>query len=141
MNKYVLLLISLYQTYAALIHQLFRYGIVGLAAALSHFALVVFLVQVVGYAPLMANMLVYPCSFQLSYWGHRLWTFDGTTASHAAAFPKLVVVQIINFMVSQSLFYVFLNILHIPYQIGLLILLCTLPIFTFISSRLWVFKY
>jgi putative flippase GtrA len=138
MNKLASLL-SLYQTYSTVITQLFRYGIVGLCAAGVHFASVVFLVQIVGYTPLMANMFVYPCSFQVSYWGHRLWTFDGTTTPHLTAFPKLVMIQIVNFLVGQSLFYIFLR-MHIPYQVGLLILLSTLPIFTFISSRLWVFN-
>lgn len=132
-------LLSLYQTYEVIIAQLFRYGIVGLAAAGTHFGLVVFSVQVIGYTPMMANMLVYPLSFQVSYWGHRLWTFGGTEVSHLTAFPKLVTIQIINFLLSQGLFFIFLK-MHIPYQIGLLILLFTLPIFTFISSRFWVFN-
>lgn len=130
---------SLFQIYFPLMMQLFRYGIVGLTVSAIHFGLVVFLVQVMGYSPLLANTLAYPCSFQFSYWGHRLWTFGGTNASHITAFPKLVMIQIINFMIGQSLFSLFLYI-HLPYQVALLIVLAILPIFTFISSRFWVFR-
>jgi len=132
-------LYHIYHTYQALWWQLCRYGLMGLLAASIHFILVIFLVQKCSQAPLMANMLAYPFSFQISYWGHRLWTFDGTTAPHLSALPKLITVQIINFIIGQSLFYSFLK-MHLPYQAALLIVLSILPFFTFLSSRLWVFR-
>jgi putative flippase GtrA len=122
-----------------LIAQLFRFGIVGLTAAAIHFTIVVTLVQMFFLAPLLANFFGFFVSFQVSYWGHRLWTFAATDILHRAAFPKLLVIQLINFAANESLFYILLS-WHLPYQIALIIVLTVLPVFTFISSKMWVFR-
>lgn len=127
------------QTYLPLFWQIFRFGIVGLTASGVHFSLVVLFVQMFGLPPLVANMVAFPLSFQCSYWGHRSWTFHDTSASHRSALPKLVMVQLINFTASETLFYIFLQ-LHFSYQAGLLLVLTIMPIFTFISSKRWVFR-
>jgi putative flippase GtrA len=135
MNK----LKTLYQAYLPLLHQLCRFGVVGLTAAALHFSVVVALVQTLGFEPLVANIFAFIVSFQMSYWGHRCITFSGTAALHREAYPKLVLVQILNFCANESLFYLFLR-LHMPYPVALLIVLAILPIFTFICSKWWIFK-
>ena len=125
--------------YSPLFLQIFRFGIVGLTAAAIHFSVVIMLVQTYFMAPLVANVLGFIVSFQLSYWGHRMWTFNDTAALHRVALPKLLFVQILNFTANEGLFYFFL-MLHLPYQIALLIVLTTLPIFTFFVSKWWVFR-
>lgn len=119
--------------------QIFRFGIVGLIAAAIHFNIVVLLVQTFSFAPLVANIFGFMISFQMSYWGHRLWTFGDTATLHRVALPKLLLVQFINFVANESLFYVFL-LFNLPYPIALIIVLSVLPIFTFITSKLWVFR-
>jgi putative flippase GtrA len=123
----------------ALIFQLLRFGIVGVFAAAIHFLIVVTLVQTFSYEPLIANIFAFFISFQASYFGHRRFTFTGTTALHVFAFPKLLMVQIFNFIANESLFYFFLSF-HLPYQVALILVLSILPLFTFVISKLWVFK-
>ena len=125
--------------YIPLVAQLFRFGIVGLSAAAIHFSVVVLLVQNELYPPLIANIIAFFISFQMSYWGHRLWTFNGTITAHREAYSKLILVQALNLTASEWLFYFFLS-LHLPYQIALLIVLSVLPLFTFTVSKFWVFK-
>lgn len=122
-----------------MIKQLFRFGVVGIVAAAIHFYIVISLVQTWSLEPLIANVFAFGIAFQISYWGHRLWTFSNTTTLHREAFPKLMLIQIINFAANESLFYVFLT-LNLPYPIALLIVLTILPIVTFVSSKLWVFR-
>lgn len=135
MNRYR----RLYQNYLPLFLQLCRFGVVGLAAAAFHFSIVVGLVQTFAFAPLVANVFAFFISFQMSYWGHRRITFSGTAVLHREAYPKLVLVQVLTFCANESLFYFFLS-LHLPYPIALLIVLATLPIFTFVCSKWWVFR-
>lgn len=125
--------------YLPLISQLFRFGIVGLTAAAIHFSIVVFLVQHYAMQPLVANVFGFCVAVQMSYWGNRLWTFQHSLALHRVAFPRLLLVQLINFAANESLFS-FLLLLHLPYAAALLIVLAILPIFTFTASKLWVFK-
>lgn len=118
--------------------QIARFGIVGLLAAGVHFSVVIFLVQMHVFAPLSANVFGFATGFQVSYWGHRLWTFGVDRSFSHTAFPKLLLVQLLNFAANQSLFYLFLS-LHVPYVIALFIVLAMLPIFTFMASKRWVF--
>lgn len=121
------------------IMQIARFITVGLTAASVHFSVVVMLVQLFHYAPLVANVGGFIVSFQVSYWGHRIWTFSATEVLHREAYPRLVMVQIINFSLNESLYYYFLN-QHLPYQLALLIVLAILPVFTFLTSKFWVFQ-
>lgn len=122
-----------------LIVQICRFGIVGLTAAAMHFVTVVLLVQLVMLKPLIANIYGFVAGFQISYFGHRLWTFHQTPALHRTAVPKLFLVQILNLAANETLFYIFL-LLHLPYTVALLIVLMVLPMFTFAASKWWVFN-
>jgi putative flippase GtrA len=119
--------------------QLLRFGIVGLSAAATQFCLVVVLVEHRLCVPLMANFFAFIIAFQVSYWGHRLWTFNAGQTRHSTALPRLLFVQILNFTANETLFYIFLS-LKWPYPIALLMVLTVLPFFTFLSSKLWVFR-
>lgn len=126
-------------TKKALLSQVCRFGLVGVAAAVIHLSVVVLLVQSTDMAPLIANIFGFAIGFQMSYWGHRLWTFKATTSLHRVAFPKLLLIQILNFAANETLFYLFL-LLNLPYAVALFIVLAILPLFTFVASKLWVFN-
>lgn len=123
----------------SLILQLFRFGIVGLTAASLHFVIVVLLVQYKFLLPLAANVVGFLISFQVSYWGHRTWTFNHSVALHRIAFPKLFTIQVVNLILNETLFYMFLK-QSLPYPIALLLVLTILPVFTFTISKLWIFE-
>jgi putative flippase GtrA len=127
------------RAYLPLFYQLFRFGIVGLTAAAMHFGIVVLLVQNWNIQPLLANIFGFAGGFQISYWGHRMWTFNDTNTLHRVALTRLLVVQIISLLANETLFYIFLS-MNLPYPVALLVVLTTLPIFTFVSSKLWVFR-
>lgn len=119
--------------------QVMRFGVVGVSAAFVNFSIVVMLVQWTAMEPLMANIFGFMISFQVSYFGHRKWTFSDVVVLHRLALPKLLIVQIGNLFASEFLFYFFLS-LKLAYPLALLCVLMILPIFTFITSKLWVFR-
>lgn len=132
-------LVEHYVRHRPLLAQLSRFGLIGLIAAIIHFSIVIALVQLNLCPPLIANIFAFMIAFQVSYWGHRCWTFRGTLTRHRTAILKLLSVQATSFAANETLFYIFLS-LHYPYPIALLFTLTILPIFTFLSSKLWVFK-
>src|SRR6266545_1566470 len=89
--------------------QFCRFGIVGLTATLIHYSIVVELVQKISMQPLIANIFAFLIAFQMSYWGHRLWTFNDSVSLHRDAFPKLLLVQSLNFTINESLFYILMT--------------------------------
>lgn len=119
--------------------QIFRFGVIGLSSSFVHFFTVIVLVQNRLFLPLVANIIAFLFAFQVSYWGHRKWTFSETVVPHRFALQRLLLVQLANLLANESLFYLFLAY-HIPYPIALLVILTTLPIFTFTASKLWVFR-
>lgn len=123
-----------------LFFQLFRFGVVGFSSAFVHFVTVIFLVEFGVLKPLVANVFAFIVAFQVSYSGHRYWTFRGANIMHRVAFPKLLLVNGLAFLGNESLFFVFLNDFHLPYQLALLFVLTILPLATFVANKFWVFR-
>jgi len=123
-----------------LIKQVTRFGIVGLCATAVHFSAVIFLVEMTTSKPLIANIVGFLIAFQISYWGHRTWTFSDTTALHRVALPKLFLVGTAGLVANESLFYVFMTVLHLPYQLALFFVLSILPLVNFTLGKIWIFK-
>jgi putative flippase GtrA len=120
--------------------QLVRFGIVGSIAAAVHFSTVVCLVELKLMPPLTANIIAFLMGFQVSYWGHRRWTFKGTTVYHHVAMMRLFIVAATNLVANQTLFYFFFKVIQLPYMLALLLVLSILPVMTFILGKFWVFK-
>lgn len=120
--------------------QLCRFGIIGVAAAIVHFSVVVSLVELYSLNPLIANFFAFLVSFQVSYAGHRYWTFRGTQAQHRVALPKLLLLQSGGFVANEGLFYFFMQYMHLPYTAALILVLAILPLITFTFTKLWIFR-
>ncbi len=123
-----------------LLFQLMRFGLVGLCAAAVHISLLAFFVEIGQLKPLIANIIAFIIAFQVSYWGHRIWTFNGTTASHRVALPRLFLVCGTGFIANEGLFYVFLTVFNLPYPIAQFFVLSILPLVSFTMGKFWVFK-
>lgn len=120
--------------------QLTRFGLVGVSAALVHFGVVVSLVESRWLQPLVANVVAFCLAFQVSYWGHRSWTFSGTRQRHAVAFPRLLLVSGVAFVANESLFYILMTQFKLPYMLALVVVLSVLPLAVFTVNKLWVFE-
>jgi putative flippase GtrA len=126
--------------WAPLIKQLARFGVVGCCAAATNFILVMIGVEAGGLKPLTANAIAFMFAFQISYFGHRRWTFNGTTALHRVAFPKLLLICGLGFFANEGLFYIFLTAFHLQYLLALFLVLAILPIVNFTLGKFWVFR-
>jgi putative flippase GtrA len=126
--------------HAPLFLQLTRFGLVGITAALVHFTVVVVLVELHWLKPLIANVAAFCVAFQVSYWGHRSWTFSGTQQKHAVAFPRLLLVSSLAFLANESMFYILMSQFKLPYILALVIVLSVLPLAVFTVNKLWVFE-
>jgi putative flippase GtrA len=124
--------------FRALVSQILRFCLVGLAAALLQMSVVILLVQTQLMLPLIANVCGFALAFQISYWGHRFWTFKVTDSLYGQSFLKLLLVQLLALITNELLFYLFLS-QGLPYPLALGIVLALMPVFTFIASKCWVF--
>ncbi len=123
-----------------LLRQLAYFGMIGTAAAITQLGIVVLLVELTGLKPLIANVIGFLFAFNVSYFGHRNFTFSGTNTHHHVAIKRLFIVAASNFIANEGLFYIFLNLFKIYYPIALLLVLLILPAVTFLLGKFWVFR-
>lgn len=121
-----------------MILQLARFGAVGVAAMAVHWLVVAALVPI-GLAPLIANVIAFAIAFNVSYWGHRTWTFD-SSASHQTTFWRFFAVACASFALNESLYYLLLAYTRLGYQTALAIVLIAVAGLTYVLSRHWAFR-
>jgi putative flippase GtrA len=120
--------------------QILRFGTVGVAAAMVQLFSLMLLVETNLLHPLAANIIAFMIAFQVSYWGHRHFTFGAHDLAHITTLPRLFVLAVCTFMANEFLFYIFLNLFHLQYMLALIVVLAILPVATFSLSKFWVFR-
>jgi len=120
--------------------ELTRFGTVGVSAAAVNFAMVLLLVSFVHLRPLLANVVAFLTAFQVSYHGHKRWTFGQHNARHVSVMTKFFIVAGLSFILNEGLFALLLRETHLYYPIALLVVLLVIPPITFILSKMWAFR-
>ncbi len=119
--------------------QLLRFGIIGLVAMTLHGSVVLLLVPY-GLKPLVANVFGFLAAVQLSYYGHRHWSFSATHVPHRIGMVKFIGVAMLGFAINESLYAWLLQDTSWSYETALPVALVTTAGGTFVLSRFWVFR-
>lgn len=126
-----------------MIAQLARFGVVGVAAMAVHWLIVVGIVPL-GIAPLIANVIGFAVAFNVSYFGHRNWTFttsDGSAAAgHATTLTRFLTISVSSFMLNEAMYSLLLRYTALDYRAALLLVLVAVAALTFVLSRYWAFR-
>lgn len=138
-----------------MIRQLARFGVVGIAAMAVHWLVVMVLVPL-GLLPLIANVIAFAVAFNVSYLGHRHWTFaaatdtntiraandatDNPTQGHANTLQRFFAVSLTSFALNEFLYYLLLRFTALDYRSALAIVLIAVAALTFVLSRYWAFR-
>lgn len=93
-----------------------------------------------GLAPLIANVIGFAVAFNVSYFGHRNWTF-GSTANHGDTFWRFLTVALASFALNEVLYFMLLRFTRLNYEIALAIVLVTVAVLTFVLSKTWAFRH
>lgn len=120
--------------------QLLWFGIIGVSALLVHFISVSLILVPAGLPPLWANVAGYLIAFQVSYWGHRLKTFQAGHLPHRIALPRFFAVSSASFLLNEACYFVLLHYTRLDYRISLLLVLAAVAVVTFVLSKLWAFS-
>lgn len=101
--------------------------------------LIVSLLVPLGQPPLFANFPGFLIAFQVSYFGHRYWTFREQGQSGPSSYLKLLAVSLSSFAANEGLYAMLLH-LGFGYRAGLAAVLILVSAITFLASRFWVFR-
>ncbi|MFD0895398.1 GtrA family protein [Luteolibacter ambystomatis] len=116
--------------------QVIRFGCVGVAAMLVHLGVVSVLVPG-GMSPLVANVAAFTVAFQVSYGGHRRWTFEADGGW--GAYLRMLAVSLASFALNEAMYAGLLRFTTLDYRAALFLVLVVVAFLTFAASRLWVF--
>lgn len=120
-----------------LLQQLARFAVVGVAATLTHYLVSIVCVEQLGLSVYLANMAGYGSAVGLSFIGHAKFTFRAQ--SSVKVFSKFTVVSLIALGLSELLLMALEALFELPHRWAMLLVVATIPVFTFVASRFWVY--
>ena len=120
--------------------QIVRFGMVGCTGAFINMLVVVFMVEHLHWHPLTANIVGFLCSFNVSYLGHRLYTFsDQVSNKHMTSASRFLIIAVSGLLLNEGLFYLFLTYCHLHYTVSLIFVIAIIATINFILNKYWAF--
>ena len=118
-----------------------RFALVGLGATLVHVLTYAGSIELWGVAPLSANAIGFALSVNVSYLGHRSWTFRGVPAGAVgASLARFWVVALIGFALNSMLVHLVTGVFGLAYGWAIPLIAGATPLVTFILSKFWAFR-
>lgn len=114
-----------------------RFGMVGIGATLTYFA-VSLAAQWLWGRPLLSSSLGYVASVGVSYFGHGSFTFR-TGRPHRTTGPRFVAVSLVVFVCTNLIVLAVTGPLGQPFIVAATTVVISIPLFTWVLGRLWVF--
>jgi putative flippase GtrA len=118
---------------------LVRFGLTGILATTTHIIVFVGLIEWTGIRPVFATVPAFLFALLVSYLLNYQWTF-AASGPHQAMLPKYALVSVTGLAVNLLITYVVVDMLSAAYLWALLLAIVTVPLLTFLLSKLWVFK-
>jgi putative flippase GtrA len=123
----------------ALALQYGRFAAVGAAATLVHVLAYAGVVAWWGISPLAANAVGFVAAVNVSFLGHRRWTFRAAGAA-GRSLARFCVVALAGFALNSLLVQLITGTLGLPYGWAIPAIAGGTPVVTFTLSRLWAFR-
>ena len=111
---------------------------VGGSAALGYFVLACTL-KYFGMAATMASAIAYLSFVPISYLGHRKFTFN-SAGNAAVELPKFLVVAFLGIATGVLVPHLVTDVSGLPAWIGFALVCAVVPIVSYVSLRIWVFR-
>ena len=119
----------------ALGRELSWFALFGLAASAVHFIIALSAARWLGLAPLAANALAFCVALGVSFAGNARLTFG--VEARLPAFVRFAALSLAAFGLNQAIVYVLTERLGWPFLGSLLVVLATVPAFTFAMAKSW----
>jgi putative flippase GtrA len=119
--------------------EVLRFGAVGIAATLTHVAIVLVLVEGGLARPFSANVVAFAAAVFVTYFGNHAWTFR-LAGGHARHFPRFLPVALSGLALNQAIVYLIVDVLAWDYRISLALVVTVVPAITFVLNRQWAFR-
>lgn len=116
------------------LYEIGSFGLVGLAATAAHAAVFTAL-SWCGVSPLSANFFAFCCAVPVSFYGNRVLTFKSK-----GDFRKFILMSLVGFAMNHANVWVITDKLGLDWKFALPGMLFIVPAFSFIISKMWVYR-
>lgn len=123
----------------ALGRQYARFAAVGGLATLTHLLVYAGLIELLALAPLASNTAGFALAVNLSYLGHRRWTFAGGPAARSGSLVRFVAVAGLGLVLNTLFVHLVTAMLDLHYGWSVPLIAGATPLLAFTLSRWWVF--
>jgi len=118
-----------------------RFALVGIAATLVHFLVIVVLVDLLGWlAPTPATVVGSAFGILTAYLGNYGFVFRLDDGRHHRYAPRFAATYLSVMAIHAGMMYLFVDVLHLRYEYGFLVATAFSATTTFIANRLVVFS-
>lgn len=114
------------------------FSLVGILATLTHYFSAIFVIELFGWHVMLANVVAYCIAVGVSFFGHSVFTFKAAMTRHRLV--RFVVVSLTALLLTQLLLLGLTKIAWSGYRINMLAVVCVVPIYSYVVSKLWVYK-
>lgn len=114
------------------------FGLVGIAAALTHAA--VYALAQLRLLPELANALGFAVAFGVSFAGHRRLSFPDTRVSVPQSLLRFLPTAVAGFAVNETVFTLLLRLAAWPAWAALFCAMAMAALLTFTLARFWAFR-
>lgn len=116
-----------------------RFGVVGVAATLTYFAVTTILGRPpIGINSVAANALGVFASLWVSYFGHHRYTFD-VPGQHERYLPRFLIVTAGLFLLSSAAMALGRNVWALDHTLVTALIAVFFPLISFLLNSLWTF--
>lgn len=117
-----------------IVYQIGLFAVVGVSATLVH-TLIFSILASVEFSPLVANFTAFCCALPVSFYGNRYLTFKAE-----GSLTKFIVMSVCGFTMNHTNVWIVTDVLKMNWKYALPGMFIVVPMFSFIISKLWVYR-
>ena len=121
-----------------MLSRLARFGLVGVAATATYFAVTVACVEWVRLPPSWASVIGMASGFGVSYFGQQSFTFRAPAAQRYFV-PRFFLAQGMIFLLSSGIMWAGTDWLSLDYRLLAIVISLAWPPLSFLAANYWVF--
>jgi putative flippase GtrA len=127
------------RTALAEVRRIVRFGMVGVAATLTHIVVANAVLALVTGSAYVASAVGFAVAFAVSYLGHYHFTFAKDNG-HGQSLPRFFLVALTGFLGSLLVLKVIATQAAIPQAVSLTLSILVIPGLTYLAARIWAFR-
>lgn len=116
-----------------------RFLVVGVLATAIHYSILLLLVQIFGFAPVLASSIGFSVSAVVNYLVNRRVTFS-SSRGHAGAVPRFVIVALVGLSLNSGVVWLFAHELGWYYVLAQVIATGVAIFWNFFANKYWTFQ-